>query len=62
MAASYRECRISAGIYLGLMVCERKTSAMRGYKRSPVATGADGRGSSRAQNEALSIALSNLKY
>jgi hypothetical protein len=60
--ASCCECRISAGIYLGLMVCERKTSAMRDYKRNPGATGADGRGSSRAQNEALNVVLSNLKY
>jgi len=62
MAASYRECRISAGIYLGIMVCERKANAMRDYKRSPVATGADGRGSSRAQSEALNVVLSNLKH
>ena len=30
---------------IGAVVCERKTSAMRDYKRSPGATGADGRGS-----------------
>jgi len=62
MAASCCECRISAGIRLGLVVCERKTSAMRDYKRRTPAGGADDRGSWRAQKEALNVELSNLKY
>ena len=49
MVASCCECRIGAGICLGHMVCEYKTSAMRNYERSTAAAGADDRGSGRAQ-------------
>lgn len=62
MDASCSERGISAGICLGLVVCERKTSAMRDYKRRPPAGGADDRGPWRAQKEALNVVLSNLKY
>ena len=62
MAASCSMCRIGAGIRFGHVVSERTTSAMRIYKRGTVAADTDDRGSWRAQNEALIVVLSNLKY
>jgi len=62
MAASCCECRIGTGVRLGDVVYKRKANAMRDYKRSTVATGTACRGSWRAQKEALSAVLSNLKY
>jgi len=55
MAASYSERHIGARICHGHLVCERKTSAMRRYRRSTVPTGTNGRGSWRAQNETLRV-------
>ena len=61
MAAGCSKCGIGAGLRFGQLVRNRKADAMRNFKRSTVATDTDGRGSWRAQKEALSGVLSNLK-
>ena len=61
MAASCSKCGIGAGIRLGQLVRKRKADAMRIYKRGTVAADTDDRGSWRAQKEALTVVLSNLK-